>query len=65
MNSNARGKHIFLDFTEFFPNVCFDGHAMLVLMKKAIENSEAREVHAHVEVCSMALSRHQALLQWF
>ncbi len=50
MNSNARGKHIFLDFTEFFPNVSFDGHEMLVLMKKAIENSGAREVHAHVEV---------------
>tara|TARA_Y100000813_G_scaffold188618_1_gene163004 strand:+ start:4788 stop:5174 length:387 start_codon:yes stop_codon:yes gene_type:complete len=50
MNSNARGKHIFLDFTEFFPNVSFDGHDMLILMKKAIENSGAREVHAHVEV---------------
>ena len=50
MNSNARGKHIFLDFTEFFPDVSFDGHEMLVLMKKAIENSGAREVHAHVEV---------------
>ena len=64
MNSNARGKHIFLDFTEFFPNVPFDGHDMLILMKKAIENSGAREVHAHVE-CSMAQSLHQALLQWF
>ena len=50
MNSIARGKHIFLDFTEFFPSVSFDGHEMLVLMKKAIENSGAREVHAHVEV---------------
>ena len=50
MNSNARGKHIFLDFTEFFPNVSVDGHDMLLLMKKAIENSGAREVHAHVEV---------------
>ena len=49
MNSNARGKHIFLDFTEFFPNVSFEGHDMLVLMKKAIESSGAREVHAHVE----------------
>ena len=49
MNSNARGKHIFLDFTEFFPNVSFDGNDMLMLMKKAIENSGAREVHAHVE----------------
>ena len=50
MNSSARGKHIFLDFTEFFPSVSFDGHEMLVLMKKAIENSGAREVHAHAEV---------------
>ena len=49
MNSNARGKHIFLDFTEFFPNVSFEGHDMLVLMKKAIESRVAREVHAHVE----------------
>ena len=49
MNSNTRGKHIFLDFTEFFPNVSFEGHDMLVLMKKAIESSGAREVHAHVE----------------
>ena len=49
MNFNARGKHIFLDFTEFFPNVSFEGHDMLVLMKKAIESSGAREVHAPVE----------------
>ena len=50
MNSNARGKHIFLDYTELFPSVSIDRHEMLVLMKKAIENSGAREVHAHVEV---------------
>ncbi len=50
MSSNARGKHIFLDYSEFFPAPSFNGDSMLELMKKAVANSSAREVHAHVEV---------------
>ena len=50
MNSSARGKHMFLDFTEFLPSDSFDGYAMLDLMKRVVGNSGAREVHAHVEV---------------
>lgn len=49
MNSNASGQHIFLDYTEFFPPSTFDGKEMLRLMKEAVSNSGAREVHAHVE----------------
>ena len=49
LNKTSQGKHIFLDYTEFFPSSMFDGDQMLRLMKEAVSRSGAREVHAHVE----------------
>ena len=56
MTLKARGKHIFLDYTEFFPSTPFDGNDMLELMQKAVRNSEASEVHAHVELFDGSVS---------
>ena len=56
MRSEAHGKHIFLDYTEFFPSSPFDGNHMLELMKKAVEQSDAKEVHAHVEIFDGSIS---------
>ena len=49
LNKTSHGKHIFLDYTEFFPSSMFDGEQMLLVMKEAVSRSGAREVHAHVE----------------
>lgn len=49
LNKTSHGKHIFLDYTEFFPSSTFHGDHMLHLMREAVEKSGAREVHAHVE----------------
>ncbi len=56
MRSKAHGKHIFLDYTEFFPSSPFDGNHMLELMKTAVEQSDAKEVHAHVEIFDGSIS---------
>lgn len=56
MRSEAHGKHIFLDYTEFFPSSPFDGNRMLELMKTAVEQSDAKEVHAHVEIFDGSIS---------
>ena len=56
MNKSAHGKHIFLDYPGFFPPSAFDGHAMLAIMKQAVDNSGAREVHAHVELFDGSVS---------
>lgn len=56
MRSKARGKHIFLDYIEFFPPSSFDGNRMLELMKNAVGDSGAREVHAHVELFDGSVS---------
>ena len=50
MPSKSHGKHILLDCTEFFPTSSFDGNDMLELMQKAVAESDAKEVHAHVEL---------------
>ena len=50
MPSKSHGKHIFLDCTEFFPASPFNGHDMLELMQKAVGKSDAKEVHAYVEI---------------
>ena len=50
MPSKSHGKHIFLDCTEFFPASSFNGHDMLELMQKAVGKSDAKEVHAYVEI---------------
>ena len=56
MSPKTRGKHIFTDYTEFFPISSFDGNQMLEIMKQAVENSGAREVHAHVELFDGSVS---------
>jgi len=56
LNKSAHGKHIFLDYTGFFPSSAFDGHDMLSIMKQAVDNSDAREVHAHVDVFDGSVS---------
>ena len=50
MPPKSHGKHILLDCTEFFPTSSFDGNDMLELMQKAVNKSDAKEVHAHVEI---------------
>ena len=56
LNKSAHGKHIFLDCTEFFPSSAFNGHDMLAIMKQAVDNSDAREVHSHVDVFDGSVS---------
>ena len=50
LSKSSHGKHIFLDCTEFFPTSSFDGNDMLELMRLAVDQSDAKEVHAHVEL---------------
>ena len=50
MPSKSHGKHIFLDCKEFFPTSSFNGNDMLELMQKAVSKSDAKEVHAYVEI---------------
>lgn len=50
MSSKSHGKHIFLDCTEFFPTSSFNGNDMLELLQNAVDKSDAKEVHAHVEL---------------
>ena len=45
---NAHGTHIFLDFTGYEAQVEDDGQWMLDLLERAVEQSDARNVHAHV-----------------
>ena len=45
----SHGKHIFLDYTGYTPQDDDDGHWMLQIMRDAVTNSEAKEVHSHVE----------------
>lgn len=44
----AHGKHIFLDFTGYETQASEDGAWMLDLLERAVEQSDARNVHAHV-----------------
>lgn len=45
---SAHGKHVFLDFTGYEAQVEDDGQWMLDLLERAVEQSDARNVHAHV-----------------
>ena len=45
---NAHGTHIFLDFTGYEAQVEEDGAWMLELLERAVEQSDARNVHANV-----------------
>ena len=46
--SQSHGKHVFLDFVGYEPQTNADGAWMLDLLKRAVEQSEARNVHSHV-----------------
>ena len=46
--NQAHGKHVFLDFVGYEPQSESDGAWMLDLLERAVERSEARNVHAHV-----------------
>lgn len=48
-NLRSHGSHIFLDYTGYFPIDDDDGLWMLQIMRDAVTNSEAKEVHSHVE----------------
>ena len=43
------GKHIFLDYTGYSPQGDDDGSWMLQVMRDAVKNSDASDVHSHVE----------------
>ena len=45
---NAHGQHIFLDFTGYEAPVTEDGRWMLDVLERAVAQSDARNVHAHV-----------------
>ena len=45
---NAHGQHIFLDFTGYEAPVAEDGAWMLDVLERAVAQSDARNVHAHV-----------------
>ncbi len=45
----SHGKHIFLDYTGYAVQDSDDGSWMLQIMRDAVTNSEAKEVHSHVE----------------
>ena len=48
-NIKSHGSHIFLDYTGYSPISDDDGNWMLQLMRDAVTNSAAKEVHSHVE----------------
>ena len=48
-NLKSHGSHIFLDYTGYSSIGDDDGHWMLQIMRDAVTNSEAKEVHSHVE----------------
>lgn len=48
-NLKSHGSHIFVDYTGYSPIDKDDGNWMLQIMRDAVINSEAKEVHSHVE----------------
>ena len=48
-NLKSHGSHIFVDYTGYSPITDDDGNWMLQIMRDAVINSEAKEVHSHVE----------------
>jgi S-adenosylmethionine decarboxylase len=48
-NLKSHGSHIFVDYTGYLPIGDDDGLWMLQIMRDAVTNSEAKEVHSHVE----------------
>ena len=48
-NFQAHGAHVFLDYTEYVSPKEKDGEWILEVLEKAVERSNARNVHSHVE----------------
>ena len=48
-NLKSHGSHTFVDYTGYSPITNDDGNWMLQIMRDAVINSEAKEVHSHVE----------------
>ena len=46
----SHGSHIFVDYTNFFTDVKNIGNLILSLMEQAVDNSNAKRVHSHVEI---------------
>ena len=52
----SHGSHILVDYTNFFTEVENIGNLILSLMEKAVDNSNARRVHSHVEIFDGVIS---------
>ena len=48
-NLKSHGSQIFVDYTGYSPIGADEGNWMLQIMRDAVTNSEAKEVHSHVE----------------
>ena len=48
--ANSHGSHILVDYTSFFTSAKDIGQLLLSIMEQAIDNSDARRVHSHVEI---------------
>ena len=48
-NLEAHGAHVFLDYTGYVSHTENDGQWILELLEQAVERSDARKVHSHVE----------------
>lgn len=46
----SHGSHILVDYTNFFTSAEDVGQLILSVMEQAIDNSDARRVHSHVEI---------------
>ena len=46
---DAHGTHVFLDYTQFFPDIENLGGKILSIMEGIIDESTANRVHSHVE----------------
>ncbi|MAV43895.1 MAG: hypothetical protein CMA30_05390 [Euryarchaeota archaeon] len=52
----SHGNHILVDYTNFFTDVKNIGNLILSLMEQAVDNSNARRVHSHVEIFDGVIS---------
>jgi S-adenosylmethionine decarboxylase len=52
----SHGAHVCLDYTGYVPPESEDGEWMLKLLEQAVERSNARNVHSHVEQFDGSLS---------
>ena len=46
----SHGSHVLVDYSNFFTDIKNIGKLILSLMEQAIDNSNARRVHSHVEI---------------